>query len=191
MFDKKIGSTHIDGSLLHAIDVFENAFMPWPIFMPHGCLARHDGFNWAATFQPWILWDPQDPCRQAQLVSIGPRLFSHGYFKSNARITFCASRFNWATTFQPWIQPPFFGLYCYRKKADFRTYRQLLWILSESRSLFKTFIDMCWPFAHLPGFWIPPRCAKFVRKTVIILPIRLVEWPCTNRVPALQIPAFY
>ncbi|MFZ2183220.1 hypothetical protein [Methanothrix sp.] len=28
MFDKKIGSTHIDGSLLHAIDVFENAFMP-------------------------------------------------------------------------------------------------------------------------------------------------------------------
>jgi len=37
--------------------------------------------------------------------------------------------FNWATSFQPWIQPPFFGLCCYRKKADFRTYRQLLWIL--------------------------------------------------------------
>jgi len=24
----KMGFTHVDGSLLHAIDVFENAFMP-------------------------------------------------------------------------------------------------------------------------------------------------------------------
>jgi hypothetical protein len=32
-------------SLLHAIDIFDNAFMLGPIFMPHGCLARHDGFN--------------------------------------------------------------------------------------------------------------------------------------------------
>ena len=30
--------------LLSAIHVFDNAFMPWPIFMPHGCLTRHEGF---------------------------------------------------------------------------------------------------------------------------------------------------
>ncbi len=124
-------------------------------------------------------------------VSIGPRPFRHGYYWNSVFNIPIIKCFNWATSFQTWIQPPFFGLYCYRKKADFRTYRQLLWILSESRSLFKTIIDMCWPFAHLPEFWTPPRCAKFVWKTVIILPIRLVEWPCTNRVPALQISASY
>ena len=32
--------------LRHAIDVLENAFMPWPIFMPHGCPIGHEGFMW-------------------------------------------------------------------------------------------------------------------------------------------------
>jgi len=27
-FDMKMGFTHIDGSLLHVINIFENAFMP-------------------------------------------------------------------------------------------------------------------------------------------------------------------
>ena len=39
-----------------------------------------------------------------QSVSIGPRLFSHGY--RGIRVTTRPGRwcFNWATTFQPWIQ---------------------------------------------------------------------------------------
>ena len=82
MFDMKMGSTHIDGSLLHAIDVFENAFMPWPIFMPHRCLARHDGFNWATSSQKWIA---DFRC------NLPPRRIG----------------FNWATSSQKWIGQPF------------------------------------------------------------------------------------
>ena len=91
-------------------------------------LRKMRGFNGATTFQPWIHAGSITDLRMAGCVSMGPRLFSHGYSMNVSgalrRIkTFQwghdfsamdtaqsieylfdpADGFNGATTFQPWI----------------------------------------------------------------------------------------
>ena len=43
------------------------------------------GFNWATTFQPWIPHGGDTWC--SIIVSIGPRLFSHGYSRHFSAFT--------------------------------------------------------------------------------------------------------
>jgi hypothetical protein len=59
-------------------------------------------FNGATTFQPWIRMGERNII-QPLTVSMGPRLFSHGYRNKRRIVSFMEERFNGATTFQPWI----------------------------------------------------------------------------------------
>ena len=104
-------------------------FQPWIPALEGSCPNKNLGFNGATTFQPWIheiyarkgsaskhlfQWghdfsavDTDADIAQTVLgsmVSMGPRLFSRGYFTGANLTDADLSSFNGATTFQPWIR---------------------------------------------------------------------------------------
>ena len=55
------------------------SFQTWILYAAsYGC-RQHSGFNWATTFQPWIRREMESVKDPKGKVSIGPRPFRHGY----------------------------------------------------------------------------------------------------------------
>ena len=55
-------------------------------------------------FQPWIRFEQHTTEWEVVSASIGPWLFSHGYYPTVPPTKPTRKCFNWAMAFQPWIQ---------------------------------------------------------------------------------------